>query len=199
MKKEEIIYEFIRSEIESKGAPPTIREIGRHFNISSTNGVRYFLKKLENEGLIRRIARRARGISLIDFQPTAVNVPILGRISAGKPGISDEFIEDHIVIDKRISKGDRVFGLRVKGDSMVGAGIYDGDIAVVKQKQIPDEGEIVVAMIDGEVTLKRFLKMKGRPILRAENPNYSDIDLNRFGEGRVRILGSLISIIRRFY
>jgi len=199
MKKEELIYEFIKSEIESKGAPPTIREIGKEFKISSTNGVRYFLKKLEDRGLIRRVRRRARGISLMGSQPFAQHIPILGRVAAGKPGISDEYVEGHIVIDKRISKGEKVFGLRVKGDSMVGAGIFEGDIAVVKQKQIPDEGEIVVAMIDGEVTLKRFLKKNGKPILRAENPNYQDIELNKFGEDRVRILGSVISIVRRFY
>jgi repressor LexA len=199
MKKEELIFEFIKSEIESKGAPPTIREIGRQFKISSTNGVRYFLKKLEGQGLIRRVRRRARGIILMGSQPFAQHIPILGRVAAGKPEISDEYIVGHIVIDKRISKGEKVFGLRVKGDSMVGAGILEGDIAVVKQNQIPNEGEIVVAMIDGEVTLKRFLKKNGKPILRAENPNYPDIELNKFGEDRVRILGRVISIIRRFY
>lgn len=195
-----MIYQFIKSEIESKGAPPTIREIGKRFNISSTNGVRYFLSKLEKQGLVRRLRRKARGISLIGFSfQDGETIPILGRIQAGRPIISDEFIDDHIVIDKRIAKGAKVFGLRVKGDSMVGAGIYEGDIAVVKQKDVPEDREIVVAMIDGEVTLKRFLENKGRPILRAENPNYPDIDLTKYEGDRVRIVGSVISVIRRFY
>lgn len=199
--KKRRIYEFIKGEIESKGLPPTIREIGMRFGISSTNGVRYFLKKLEEEGLISRARWKARGIKIVkSYSEGQLRViPILGRIPAGEPIISDENIEDNIVIDGKLIKGKEVFALRVKGDSMIGAGINDGDIAVVKKDPYPNDGEIVVAMIDGEVTLKRFLRKNGKPILKPENPDYPVIDLTTFPGEDVRIIGKVITIIRRFY
>ncbi len=201
MDKKQSIYEFIRNEIATNGLPPTIREIGRRFGISSTNGVRYFLRKLEEEGLIVRTKQKARGIKILEPIPQMNSriIPVLGRIPAGEPIISDENIEGDIIVDGRLVKGGDVFALRVKGESMIGAGINDGDIAVVKKDPYPNDGEIVVAMINGEVTLKRFLRKRGKPVLKPENPDYPTIDLTAFPSDEVRIIGRVITIIRRFY
>lgn len=201
MEKKGQIYEYIKAEVFKKGLPPTIREIGQRFNISSTNGVRYFLDKLESDGLISRQRRTARGIKIRDrySSPGSTQVPILGRVPAGIPSFSEENIEDTIQVDERIAKGSGIFAVRVHGDSMIGAGINDGDIAVVKQNPLPQSGEVVVALIDEEVTLKRILR-KGRDvILRPENDKYQDIHLSQLGHDRIRIIGSVVAIIRRFY
>jgi repressor LexA len=201
MGKKRQIYEYIRAEITKKGIPPTIREIGKRFNISSTNGVRYFLNKLEEDGLIKRQKWTARGISIIEggASVSGVAIPILGRVPAGRPSFGEEYVEDTILVDDRLAGSDGVFAVRVHGDSMIGAGINDGDIAVVKQNPYPQNGEIVVALIEDEVTLKRFKMKRGKLILQAENDRYPDINLSELGHDRIRIIGSVISIIRRFY
>jgi repressor LexA len=201
MEKKREIYQYIKAEITRKGLPPTIREIGTRFNISSTNGVRYFLGKLEDEGLIERRNRTARGIKVLEPSPASEGtpVPLLGRVPAGKPSFSEENIEDTILLDRNLAKGQGVFAVRVHGDSMVGAGINDGDIAVVKPNPLPQSGEIVVALIEDEVTLKRIIKKGREVILKPENDDYPDLNLTRLGQDRIRILGSVITIIRRFY
>jgi repressor LexA len=195
------IYRYIKTEISNNGLPPTIREIGSRFNISSTNGVRYFLNKLEDDGLIERQNRTARGIKLIERLPTSTGtpVPILGRVPAGKPSFSEENVEDTILLDTNLAKGSGVFAVRVHGDSMVGAGINDGDIAVVKPNPLPQSGEIVVALIEDEVTLKRIIKKGREVILRPENDDYPEMNLTKLGHDRIRIIGSVLTIIRRFY
>jgi repressor LexA len=195
------IYQYIKSEVSKKGLPPTIREIGDRFNISSTNGVRYFLCKLEDDGLIERRNRTARGIKVIERLPTSAGtpVPILGRVPAGKPSFSEENVEDTILLDSNLAKGPGVFAVRVHGDSMIGAGINDGDIAVVKPNPLPNSGEIVVALIDDEVTLKRIIKKGHEVILKPENDDYPDLNLTQLGHDRIRIIGSVLTIIRRFY
>jgi repressor LexA len=201
MEKKRKIYEYIRDEIREKGIPPTIREIGARFDISSTNGVRYFLGKLEEEGLIKRQSWKARGIRIVEGTPSyeGVAIPILGRVPAGRPVFSEEYIEGTILVDRNMARGEGVFALRVHGDSMVGAGINDGDIAVVKRNPYPESGEIVVALIEDEVTLKRLVKKNGHIVLRAENEKYGDIDLTELGHDRVSMIGSVVAIIRRFY
>lgn len=201
MEKKSEIYEYIKSEISKKGIPPTIREIGKRFDISSTNGVRYFLNKLEEDGLIKRKRWTARGIRIIEggASLSGVAIPILGRVPAGKPSFGEEHIEDTILVDERLASSDGVFAVRVHGDSMIGAGINDGDIAVVKKNPYPQNGEIVVALIEDDVTLKRFRTKGGNLILQAENDQYPDINLSELGHDRIRIIGSVISIIRRFY
>jgi repressor LexA len=201
MGKKRKIYDFIKSEIAGKGLPPTIREIGAHFGIASTNGVRYFLDRLEDDGLIKREKWTARGIKLVEGEAplSGVAIPILGRVPAGTPSFSEEYIEDTILVDDRFAGSDGVFAVRVRGDSMIGAGINDGDIAVVRQNPYPQNGEVVVALIEDEVTLKRFRKKNGKLILQAENDQYADINLSELGHDRIRIIGSVISIIRRFY
>lgn len=201
MEKKQQIYEYIRGEIRERGIPPTIREIGTRFNISSTNGVRYFLGKLEEEGLIKRQNWTARGIRIVEGGPSfeGVAIPILGRVPAGKPVFSEEYIEGTILVDGNIARGDGVFAVRVHGDSMIGAGINDGDIAVVRRNPYPQQGEIVVALIEDEVTLKRLTKKNRHIVLKAENEEYADIDLTELGHDQISMIGSVVAIIRRFY
>jgi repressor LexA len=200
MKKKARIYEYIRQEIALRGLPPTIREIGERFDISSTNGVRYFLDKLEQDGLIERQSRTARGIKIVGRGSGTEGkpVPVLGRVPAGEPTFSEEYIEDTILLDERIAGREGVFAVRVKGDSMVGAGIYEGDIAVVKQDPSPLSGEIVIALIEDEVTLKRLLRKGKRVILKPENENYPEIDLSGLPHERISILGTVQAIVRRY-
>jgi repressor LexA len=200
MGKKERIYEYIRDEINIRGLPPTIREIGEHFDISSTNGVRYFLAKLEGEGLIKRQSRMARGIEIVrrSMGGGGKAVPIVGRVPAGDPNFSEEYVEDTILIDSSVAGGEGVFAVRVNGDSMVGAGINDGDLAIVKRNPAPRNGEIVVALIEDEVTLKVFVRKEGRVVLKPENENYSEIDLTSLGHDRVSIIGTVQAIVRKY-
>ncbi|HVP58656.1 MAG TPA: transcriptional repressor LexA [bacterium] len=219
MDKKGQIYQFIRSEISLKGLPPTIREIGRRFDISSTNGVRYFLSKLEAEGLIERRNWTARGIKVarvrhddtsqemylrigpgrVTDTPTNVrSVPILGRVPAGKPVVSEENIEGTILLDEKLARGFEVFAVKVRGDSMIGAGINDGDIAVVKQNLAPMPGDIVVALLDDEVTLKRLIKRDKSLVLKPENDQYPEINLSELSHKEIRMLGTVISIVRQY-
>jgi repressor LexA len=204
------IYRFIRSEISSKGLPPTIREIGRRFDISSTNGVRYFLGKLEAEGLIERRNWTARGIKVArayrDDSPAGEyaspknvrRIPILGRVPAGRPVVSEENIEGTILLDEKLARGFEVFAVKVRGDSMLGAGINDGDIAVVKKNLSPMPGDIVVALLDDEVTLKRLIKRDKSLILKPENDQYPEINLSELAHKEIRVLGTVISIVRKY-
>jgi repressor LexA len=207
MDKKGQIYRFIRSEISSKGLPPTIREIGRRFDISSTNGVRYFLGKLEAEGKIERRNWTARGIKVArayrdDAAPAEYtnvrSIPILGRVPAGKPVVSEENIEGTILLDDKLARGYEVFAVKVRGDSMIGAGINDGDIAVVKQNLAPTPGDIVVALLDDEVTLKRLVKRDKSLILKPENDQYPEINLSELSHKEIRMLGTVISIVRQY-
>jgi repressor LexA len=200
MGKKERIYEYIRHEVVRRGLPPTIREIGDHFDISSTNGVRYFLDKLEQEGLIKRKSRTARGIEIvgIDLVGEGRAIPILGRVPAGEPNFSEEYVDDMLLLDDSIVKGEGVFAVRVNGDSMIGAGINDGDIAVVKRNPTPQNGDIVVALLEDEVTLKRFVIRGGKTILKPENQAYGDIDLSSLGHDSISILGTVQVLVRRY-
>jgi len=204
MDKMDRIYEFIRSEISDRGIPPTIREIGKRFGISSTNGVRYFLGRLEAEGLIERRNWTARGIKLArtyaDDAPMGRvrRVPILGRVPAGRPLVSEENLEGTILLDEKLARGYEVFAVKVKGDSMIEAGINDGDIAVVKRNLEPAPGDIVVALLDDEVTLKRLAKRGRDLILKPENPAYPEINLSAMSEKEIRMLGTVIAVVRKY-
>lgn len=201
MEKKHRIYEYIKSEVSKRGIPPTIREIGNRFDISSTNGVRYFLSKLEAEGLIERQSHKARGIRILEKQSSlsARAIPLLGRVPAGEPSFSSENVEDTVLIDDRIARGKDIFAVRVQGDSMIGAGINDGDIAVVRKNPYPQNNDIVVALIEDEVTLKRFIRRGATLILRPENDSYPDIILSEIKHDQIRILGNVLAVIRRFY
>jgi repressor LexA len=195
--RQKAIYDFLLKTIREKGFAPSIPEIGRQFKIASTNGVSDHLKALEKKGYIRRVGKRA--IEVVNALGKAVltatrEVPVLGRVPAGKPFHSEENIEGLLSIPDDISSG-KTFALQVKGDSMIGAGIMDGDRVIVKQQETAENGEIVCALIDGEATLKRFFKKNGVVTLKAENEKYAPIVVS---EGEFRIAGRIVGLLRKF-
>ena len=191
------IYDFLLKSIRERGFAPSIHEIGRQFKIASTNGVSDHLKALEKKGYIRRVGKRAIKIvnALGKSVLTAIReVPVLGRVPAGKPFLSDENVEAVITIPEDMGSG-KTFALEVKGDSMIGAGIMDGDRVIVKQQATAENGDIVCAVIDGEATLKRFFKKDGTITLKAENEKYAPITVSA---GEFRIAGRVVGLLRKF-
>jgi repressor LexA len=191
------IYDFLLKTIRENGYAPSISEIGAKFKIASTNGVSDHLKALEKKGYIRRVGKRAIEILSSLGKPVLSSVreiPIVGRVPAGKPFLSEENVEGFLTVPSDMGSG-RLFVLRIKGDSMIDAGILDGDQAILKQQATAENGQIVCAMINGEATLKKFYKKDGVVTLRAENENYAPIVVSG---GEFRILGRLVGLIRKF-
>jgi repressor LexA len=195
--RQKAIYDFLLKTIREKGFAPSIHEIGRQFKITSTNGVSDHLKALEKKGYIRRVGKRA--IEMVNSLGKAVitatrEVPVLGRVPAGKPFYSEENIEGYVTVPEDMGSG-KTFALQVKGDSMTGAGILDGDRVIVKQQGMAENGEIVCALINGEATLKRFFTKDGVVTLKAENEKYPPITVS---EGEFRIAGRVVGLLRKF-
>jgi len=191
------IYDFLVKTIREKGYAPSIPEIGSRFKIASTNGVSDHLKALEKKGYIRRVGKRALEVLTALGQPafTATReIALLGRVPAGKPFLSEENVEGLLSIPSDMGAG-KLFALQVKGDSMIGAGILEGDRVIVKQQGTAENGEIVCALIDGEATLKRFYKKDGVITLKAENEKYAPIVV---ADGEFRIAGKIVGLIRKF-
>ena len=191
------IYEFIQKSIREKGYAPSIHEIGRRFKIASTNGVSDHLKALAKKGYIRRAGKRAIELLTALGKPLLSEtreVPILGRVPAGGPLMVEENIEGYLTIPGDMARG-RVFVLKVKGDSMVGAGIMDGDYVIVRCQETADDGEIVCAMIDGAATIKRFHKKGQTVTLKPENRSYAPITVS---QGELRIAGKIVGLMRKF-
>jgi repressor LexA len=191
------IYDFLLKTIREKGFAPSINEIGRRFKIASTNGVSDHLKALEKKGYIRRVGKRALEV-VNTFGKSALTpmreVPVLGRVPAGKPFVSEENIEAIIAVPEDMAS-EKTFALQVNGDSMIGAGIMDGDRVIVKQQATAENGDIVCAVIEGEATLKRFFKKNGTITLKAENEKYAPITVSA---GEFRIAGRVVGLLRKF-
>ena len=190
------IYDFLVRNIREKGYAPSIPEIGQRFKIASTNGVSDHLKAIERKGHIRRVGKRA--IEVLTPMGKALfaatrQVPILGRVPAGKPLIAEENVEGLLAVPAEMARGE-VFILQVKGDSMIGAGILDGDYAIVRCQETAENGEIVCATINGEATLKRFYKKGDAVTLKAENKSYAPMAVSR---GEFRVAGKVIGIMRK--
>ena len=191
------IYDYVLRTIREKGYAPSIPEIGRQFKIASTNGVSDHLKALEKKGYIRRIGKRAIEVLSAVGKPVLMavrDIPIVGRVPAGKPFLSEENIEGFLTITNDMGSG-KLFALQVKGDSMINAGIMDRDRVIVKQQGTAENGEIVCALIDGEATLKRFFKKDGVITLKAENEKYPPITVSA---GVFRVLGKVVGLMRKF-
>ena len=191
------IYDFLLKTIREKGFAPSIPEIGARFKIASTNGVSDPLKALEKKGYIRRLGKRALEVLTATGQSALAGfheIPILGRIPAGKPFLSEENNEGMLAITNDMGSG-KMFALQVKGDSMIGAGIQDGDKVIVKQQGTAENGEIVCALIEGEATKTRFFKKGEVVTLQAENEKYAPITVS---QGEFRIVGRVIGLQRKF-
>jgi repressor LexA len=181
-----------------RGQPPTVREIGKEIGVQSSCTVQRHLDALERKGFISRNRYKYRSIELTDspIPPfvRAVNVPILGQIAAGAPILAEQNIEDTFPLPMElVDDGDDVFMLRVRGDSMINAGIFDGDLVAIRQQPTASNGEIVAAMIEDEATVKRFYKDGRKVKLVAENEAYEPIVTDQ-----CQILGKVILSIRQF-
>lgn len=192
--KQTAILEFIRSEIEQKGYPPSVREICSAVGLKSTSSVHAHLTHLEKKGLLRRDPTKPRAMEVLDGPVSrGRSVPLVGRVTAGLPILATENIEDYLVLPQSLQGRGDLFALRVQGESMIEAGIEDGDIVVLRRQETAENGEIVVAMIDDEATLKRIYYEDGHVRLQPENaamePIYAD---------EVVILGRLLALFRQY-
>jgi repressor LexA len=187
------IYDFIRSKIESRGYGPTVREIGLGFDIKSPNGVMCHLKALEKKGLIIREGFSARAIQLVDHRPPSAGLPLMGTVAAGSPTRA-EAQEDRLDFGELFGGPGR-YALRVRGQSMIENHIDDGDYVIIRKQETADNGERVVAMIDNEVTLKRFFQEKDHIRLEPANGTMEPIIVESSSDAR--ILGVLVGVMRK--
>ena len=188
--RQKSIYDFIVDHAKDLGYPPTIRQIGDKFGITSPNGVKDHLLALQRKGIIRLHPKTSRGIELLKRPQRGI--PLIGRVAAGLPILAEENIEDHLTMESFFPSDGRIFALQVKGDSMIGDGIFEGDIVIVRPQKTASTGDIVVALIDNEATVKHF-RRQGRFIkLEASNEKYEPILSNS-----VEIAGKVIGVIRR--
>jgi repressor LexA len=191
------IFEYVESLIVERGHSPTIREIGERFGISSTNGVRTHLTALIKKGYLKKVEHISRGLELTRQMMSDVGrVPLVGSVPAGLPIDAVENIEGEIALDMSfVPKGD-AFSLTVSGESMIGAGIYDGDVVVVQKQSEARKGDIVVAVVDGEATVKRYYPEAGGVRLQPENSDFDPIIVSS-KSGDFRIAGKVVGLLRR--
>jgi repressor LexA len=217
--RQEKILTFIKRSIQEQGYPPTIREIGEFFGIRSTNGVNDHLKALERKGYLLRGELKSRALSVIDGGKSSpgrfpkmgrrelapagggevVDIPVIGKVAAGAPILAQENITDHVRIDSMLvgDSGKKVFALRVAGDSMIGDGILDGDYIFVRKQLQAESGEIVVAMIEEEATVKRFYPEGERIRFQPSNPRLKPIYVNRDDFRETQIIGVVVGVYRK--
>ncbi len=188
------VLEFVTNFLDANGYPPTQREIARHLEINGTLGVMRHLHALEKKGYLTKTAGSSRGIVLAG-RSSSISLPVVGVVRAGLPEPPMEDIEGYFAIDQSQLRSGAAFFLRVKGDSMIGASILEGDLALVRPQPTAENRDLVVAMVNGEATLKRFFRERGRIRLMAANPNYDDI-IVRAGKGQVTIVGKVVGIYR---
>ncbi|PYK64965.1 MAG: repressor LexA [Verrucomicrobia bacterium] len=194
--RERNILDFIQREQREKGITPSTREIQRHFGFASQTSVMQYIAALERKGFLDRHARKARALITPAMKIRITDVPIYGQIPAGMSALTEQTIEGHVSLDARsanVSKNRGTFALRVRGDSMVGAHIIDGDIVILEDHKELHNGDIVAALIDGETTLKRYVVEHGRPYLKAENPRYPNLIPAR----ELKIQGVMVSLVRK--
>lgn len=202
--RQQEILSFILQFREENGYPPTLREIGRKFGISSTFGVKRHLDALVKKGYLNIESNASRGISIVKDDPVKISeeidniyrkIPIIGRVAAGSPILAMENIEGSIVIDSAfMKKSEDCFALKVKGDSMINAGIFENDLVIVAPRNDAANGDIVVAMLEDEVTVKTFEKNKEGIRLLPQNENYKPIEVDRSKE--FKIIGKVTGVVR---
>jgi len=208
-KRQEQTLDFIRSSIEDRGYPPTLREIGEHMGIRSTNGVNDHLRALERKGYLTREDMKSRALKLVEDQapPPAnklnsdddlIEVRVLGRVAAGLPLYAEENVIDTVRVDRMLVRGGReVFGLRVAGDSMIDAGILSGDYIFVKKQSTADRGDIVVALIGDEATVKYFYPERDYVRFQPANGSMAPILVRASDFKSTMLLGKVVGVYRR--
>jgi len=198
------VFEFIKEYIEFNSFPPTYREIGSQFNIVSTFGVKRHIDALIKKGYLNTEQNMSRTISLTGINDSKsanllmeeiIEIPIVGRVAAGQPILAEENIEGTLSLQASlINKRDNCFGLKVKGDSMINAGIFEGDVVVINPQQNANNGEIVVALLGDEATLKRYERTGNQVYLIPENENYQKINVNERED--FSIVGKVLGVFR---
>ncbi len=208
-KRQEQTLDFIRESIRGRGYPPTLREIGEHMGIRSTNGVNDHLRALERKGYLRREDMKSRALRLMgesDEAPAAdgapaddiIPIPVLGRVAAGLPIMAEENVIDTVHVDRMMVKGGRdVFGLKVQGDSMIEAGIFNGDYIFVRKQASADRGDIVVALIGDEATVKYFYPEKDYVRFEPANSAMAPILVRSSDFRSTMLLGKVVALYRR--
>lgn len=200
-KRQRQVWEFIQEFQQTRGAPPTYREISDHFGFSSVNAAVCHIQALLAKKRLKREPGKARAFQAVDparkgTTARVVTVPLYGVIPAGMPESATQDNEGCILIDVDtlgIKPTARTFGLKVRGDSMAGKAIIDGDIAIIEHGVQPRSGDVVAALIDGQVTLKTFVLQRGKAFLRAENPRYPDL----IPQQELQIQGVMVALVRR--
>src|SRR3989475_5579623 len=190
------VLDFIQREQREKGITPSTREIQSHFGFASQTSIMQYIAVLERKGFLDRHARKARALITAAMKVQIADSPIYGQIPAGMSALTEQTIEGHVSLDTRsanVSKNHGTFALRVRGDSMIGAHIVDGDIVILEQSKEVHNGDIVAALIDGETTLKRYVVDHGRPYLKAENSRYPNLIPAR----ELKIQGVMVSLVRK--
>lgn len=198
-KKQQEILDYIKNEILNRGFPPAVREICEAVHLKSTSSVHSHLEALEKNGYIRRDATKPRAIEILDDQfnlvrREVVNVPLVGTVAAGQPILAVENIEGYFPIPSEFMPNAQSFMLKVKGDSMINAGIFDGDQVLVKQQSSAENGDMVVALVEDAATVKTFYKEDGYYRLQPENDDMDPILVH----GNLQILGKVFGVFR-FY
>ena len=193
------VLQFIRAYIRTHHVPPTVREIGAHFGISP-KGAFDHLRVLERKGHLRHANRGSRAIEVVSVgkrveerKQAGLSVPVVGRVAAGQPLLAEERIEDYLVVEDRLASQVPLFALRVQGQSMTGAGILDGDYVIARQQASADHGDIVVALIGDEATVKRLRRTRGTWRLDPEHPDFEPIPVTE----PTMIQGKVIAVYRR--
>lgn len=198
--KQDAVLKFIEKYQLKHGASPTIREMREHFHVNSDNSILKHLKALEEKGYINK-NDTPRGIKILEsvkkrLESETIKLPLLGHIPAGGPILTEEYIESWFNVGPDIAKREEgYFLLKVTGESMIDAGIYEGDIVVVDSKKVPNNNDIVVALIDSQNTVKRYISKEGKIYLKAENPQYENI----YPEHELVIQGVVTALLRYYH
>jgi repressor LexA len=198
-RRQQEILDFVRAEVHRRGYPPSVREIGEAVGLSSSSTVHSHLAALEAKGFLRRDPSKPRALEVLDFRDTdaaidygrAHAVPVVGQVAAGEPILAAENIEQTMLLPAEFS-GEQTFILKVRGESMIEAGILDGDFVVIRQQNHANNGDIVVAMIEDEATVKRYFREADRIRLQPENSSMEPIYARD-----VQILGKVVALFRR--
>ena len=191
--KQQEIYDYILQFTQEKGYPPSVREIGEALGLKSPSTVHFHIKGLENAGVLTKTAGKTRTLTLNEDAVTSRRdkIPLVGNVAAGSPILAEECVEEYLTYDTEGMVGEH-FALKVRGESMLNAGILPGDLVIVHQQQYFRNGDIVVALFEDEATVKTYRMEKGHLWLMPENPDYDPID----GEG-AQLLGKVVAVIRR--
>jgi len=197
---QEKVFEFLKDFLREKGFPPTLREIASHFGLRGPKAPQKTLNILEKKGYIRKVPGGSRAIEILSYPQFSLTqilpIPVIGKVRAGEPILAIENIKGYINLDRSLVPSKDVFLLRVEGDSMIDAHIQDGDFALVKPQPNAENGEIVVALIEDEATIKRIFKKRDLIRLEPANPKMEPLVVRR-GEKKVTIVGKVVGIFRK--